>query len=325
MGSLRIYLTGRLAIETGQGSIIDHTRSSVVERVALAVLVVERHRPVAIDEIADIVWEDQRPDDWSEKITGGLRNLSESIDLAMTDDIRLERSNDLVRLVLPSDVWVDMEHAHRSLERATAAMSEGDLGRAISLSTTAAVIGRRPFLPGVEGRWISSQRTNHRANLIDGLLLRARGALRSGAADEAVRIARRALAHDPLHEPTLRLLMRSLDAAGNRVDALRAYEEFRVSVAKHPGTSPTHETEELASQLRAPTTADLDALTPRQSEVAFLLAEGLTNRQISERLFISLQTAETHVKHILTKLGLSSRSQVAALVAAQRRVDPGGD
>lgn len=325
MGSLRIYLTGRLAIETGQGVIVDHTQSSDVERVTLALLVLERHRPVAIDEVADILWEGERPEDWSEQIASGLEDLRGSIDQLGTDDIRMERSNDLVRLVLPSDVWVDMEHAHRSLERATAAMNEGDLDRAIALSTTAAVIGRRPFLPGLEGRWISSQRANQRANLIDGLLLRARGALRSEAADEAVRIARQALDRDPLHEPALRVLMRSLDAAGNRVDALRAYEEFRVSVAKHPGTTPTHDTEELAAELRAPTTADLDALTPRQSEVALLLAEGLTNRQISERLFISLQTAETHVKHILTKLGLSSRSQVAALVAAQRRVDSSED
>jgi DNA-binding CsgD family transcriptional regulator len=54
------------------------------------------------------------------------------------------------------------------------------------------------------------------------------------------------------------------------------------------------------------------ALSPREAEVTALVAEGLTNRQIGERLFISERTAENHVKHILTKLDFASRSQIAA-------------
>jgi predicted ATPase/DNA-binding CsgD family transcriptional regulator len=56
-------------------------------------------------------------------------------------------------------------------------------------------------------------------------------------------------------------------------------------------------------------------LTRRQREVAVLLAEGLSNREIAERLVISLRTAETHVDHILGKLGLTSRAGVASWVA----------
>lgn len=82
-----------------------------------------------------------------------------------------------------------MEHGHWSLERAEAAMRDGDLDNLILTSTMAAVVGKRPFLPDLESSWIRFRRANHRANLIDGLVLRARGALRSGTADEAVRIA----------------------------------------------------------------------------------------------------------------------------------------
>ncbi|GLZ28393.1 LuxR family transcriptional regulator [Lentzea sp. NBRC 105346] len=53
-------------------------------------------------------------------------------------------------------------------------------------------------------------------------------------------------------------------------------------------------------------------LSPRESEVARLVAEGLTNRGIAERLYISERTAQNHVQHILTKLGFSTRSQIAA-------------
>ncbi|MFH8660027.1 ATP-binding protein [Streptomyces afghaniensis] len=60
-------------------------------------------------------------------------------------------------------------------------------------------------------------------------------------------------------------------------------------------------------------------LTPRETEVARLVAEGLANQQIADRLVIARRTAEGHVERILSKLGFSNRSQIAAWVTAQRR------
>jgi non-specific serine/threonine protein kinase len=57
-------------------------------------------------------------------------------------------------------------------------------------------------------------------------------------------------------------------------------------------------------------------LTKREREVAELITEGLTNREIGARLFIAERTVDTHVSRILAKLGCSSRAQVAATVAA---------
>jgi DNA-binding NarL/FixJ family response regulator len=54
------------------------------------------------------------------------------------------------------------------------------------------------------------------------------------------------------------------------------------------------------------------------SEVAELVARGLTNRQISTELMLSEHTVATHVRNILKKLGLDSRNQVAAWFAQQR-------
>jgi non-specific serine/threonine protein kinase len=56
-------------------------------------------------------------------------------------------------------------------------------------------------------------------------------------------------------------------------------------------------------------------LTRREREVAGLVAQGLTNRQIGGRLFIAERTVDTHVGHILAKLGCGSRAQVAVMVA----------
>ena len=54
------------------------------------------------------------------------------------------------------------------------------------------------------------------------------------------------------------------------------------------------------------------ALTRREAEVAALAARGLTNRDIAARLFLSVRTVETHLDHMLTKLGFRTRTQLAA-------------
>ena len=62
-------------------------------------------------------------------------------------------------------------------------------------------------------------------------------------------------------------------------------------------------------------------LTPRESEVLALMAEGLGNRQIARRLFISEKTAKVHVRHIFEKLGVGSRVQ--AVLASQQLLNGG--
>lgn len=63
------------------------------------------------------------------------------------------------------------------------------------------------------------------------------------------------------------------------------------------------------------------ALTPREREIVLLVAQGKSNRDIAEALVISERTARTHVSHVLTKLGLRSRTQ-AALWAVREGLVP---
>ncbi|MCW5821448.1 MAG: response regulator transcription factor [Cyanobacteria bacterium TGS_CYA1] len=61
----------------------------------------------------------------------------------------------------------------------------------------------------------------------------------------------------------------------------------------------------------------VDPLSPRELEVLALIVEGLSNQEVSDRLFISLATTKTHVRNILNKLAVNDRTQAA--VQAMRR------
>jgi DNA-binding CsgD family transcriptional regulator len=64
-----------------------------------------------------------------------------------------------------------------------------------------------------------------------------------------------------------------------------------------------------------------ESLTPTEHRVVDLVVEGLSNPKIGERLFISRRTVQTHLAHVFTKLGISSRTQLAA-EATRRRPAP---
>ena len=62
-----------------------------------------------------------------------------------------------------------------------------------------------------------------------------------------------------------------------------------------------------------------DPLTRRQHEIAALVAEGLSNREIAQRLVISKRSVDAHLEHILVKLGASSRVQIANWMRSRLR------
>ncbi|HUR08086.1 MAG TPA: LuxR C-terminal-related transcriptional regulator [Nonomuraea sp.] len=65
--------------------------------------------------------------------------------------------------------------------------------------------------------------------------------------------------------------------------------------------------------------ADPVRLTRREREIAALVAQGMTNKQIAAALVIAQRTAEAHIEHILNKLGFNSRAQIAVWVGDQAR------
>jgi DNA-binding NarL/FixJ family response regulator len=65
-------------------------------------------------------------------------------------------------------------------------------------------------------------------------------------------------------------------------------------------------------------TKDADPLTPREREIAGLVAKAMSNREIASRLFLSERTVEGHVRNILAKTGTSSRVELTRLLLRDR-------
>ena len=119
-------------------------------------------------------------------------------------------------------------------------------------------------------------------NVLGGLRAGASGfLLKDSPPDQIVAAIHRVAAGDPILSPaiTRRLMDRAVATAGTR-------EQARAALA---------------------------GLTPREHEVVVGIARGETNAEISARLYMSVATVKAHITHILTKLGLGNRTQIALL------------
>ncbi|MEQ1701911.1 MAG: LuxR C-terminal-related transcriptional regulator, partial [Ilumatobacteraceae bacterium] len=145
----------------------------------------------------------------------------------------------------------------------------------------------------------------------DGMLLLAEGDAAGAAAALSTVLAE----PDPsLYVPTIAslrtILASAMLAAGDRAGALVVARAAVDELKGWPGWRRDR-AEALVRRLEGTVRADGE-LTNREREVAALIAEGLTNSQLAERLYISPKTAAVHVSNILMKLGLSGRAEVAA-------------
>jgi DNA-binding NarL/FixJ family response regulator len=113
------------------------------------------------------------------------------------------------------------------------------------------------------------------------------------------------------------------------VPAETLFEAVRVIAAGDALLAPTI-TRRLIAEFarlrpRQPTQPDgLAVLTARETEILGLVAEGLSNAEIAERLVLSDETVKTHVSHVLRKLGLRDRAQAVVIAYESGLVVPGG-
>ncbi|MDW5597364.1 helix-turn-helix transcriptional regulator, partial [Conexibacter stalactiti] len=135
----------------------------------------------------------------------------------------------------------------------------------------------------------------------------------AGAAELALAAATLAAAHDgELDAARARLLAgQALAASGRRAAAIEqltlAEEVFARRGIGLLRPLAVRELRELGRRVASPD----GALSPREREIAELIASGSSNQQIADTLVISLRTVETHARSVRRKLGVASRADVA--------------
>ncbi|HET9341324.1 MAG TPA: LuxR C-terminal-related transcriptional regulator [Candidatus Eremiobacteraceae bacterium] len=94
-------------------------------------------------------------------------------------------------------------------------------------------------------------------------------------------------------------------------------DDFSELRARFPATLGALAEFDQVAEISGPPSPSVDThgLTPREIEVAALLTEGLTNREMADKLTLSVRTVETHVDRILGKLGVSSRTRAASMIS----------
>ncbi|GAA4474817.1 hypothetical protein GCM10023094_11140 [Rhodococcus olei] len=193
---------------------------------------------------------------------------------------------------------------------AVAAWRQGDRDSALRRLQQALVLIRRRKDPLLAAQclealaWITAEAGSARRAAV---LLGAAQALGQVAGTSTVVVPHLLVHHDECERTARRALgQRAFETAHGEGGALDLDAAIAYALGEQPTAAP-------------PTTGPSTELTKRERQVADLVAEGLTNKAIAARLVISQRTADGHVEHILTKLGFTSRAQIAAWVTEHRQ------
>jgi DNA-binding SARP family transcriptional activator len=246
-----VYLTGGLRVEGPSGAFAESDLPGAQARVALAALVIER-RPLSRDQLADVVWDERLPPRWTGALHTVISKLRSLMTAAGLDGRAVVASvGGTYAITLPPDTWVDLEDAHRRLDRAEGALRHDDLSTATAEATVASGILRRPLLAGIDGHWIEERRRHEMLALYRCYVVLAEGWLRRGDHRLAAVIAESAVELDPLRETGYRLLMQAEWECGDRAAALRALARCERVMAEELAATPSPETAALAERIRS--------------------------------------------------------------------------
>lgn len=158
----RIHLLGRFLIEFGDSAIEERDLPERTGRLAFAYIAMERHRLIPAEDLAQVLWPNERPEDWErslEAVVSKVRALLDRPEFGVSNAIRTTSGGYEMQL---GDVWIDAEVAIRRVEEARSALKQGQAEKARRAAATAADITSRSFLPGEDGSWIDRQRDRFR-------------------------------------------------------------------------------------------------------------------------------------------------------------------
>jgi peptide/nickel transport system substrate-binding protein len=212
--------------------------------------VAQEGRPVPRDELAEVLWGDVVPATWEKALRVLMTKLRALLgECGIDGSAALTSAFGCYKLTLPPGAWIDVDAAREALERAEAALVEGNLDHARVQAPVGAALARRSFLPGEDGPWVEGKRRELRDVLMRSLECLRDASLRAGEATEAIRHGEEVIELEPFRESGYRRLMESHAAAGNPAEGLRVYERCRRFLADELGAYPSPETEAVYRDL----------------------------------------------------------------------------
>ena len=248
----RLYLTGGLRLDGPAGHFTDTDLPGRQGRITFAALAVER-RPLSHDQLADIIWDESPPSQWRTALAPVISKTRSLISATGLDGSEvLTSGGGAYRLVLPADIWVDLEDALARLDRAEGALRHDQHADAVRDATVASSILRRPFLTGIDSVWADRLRERLAEALYRCSIALATAWNHLGDHQLAATVARTAVDLDPLREVGHRLLIRAEHGRGDHSAALRAYSHCVEILATELDTTPSPETVGLAEAIRSP-------------------------------------------------------------------------
>jgi WD40 repeat protein/DNA-binding SARP family transcriptional activator len=246
----RIVLAGRIAVQIGDATVDERVLSGRQPRLAFTLLVVERHRPVTSEELAENLWPEQRPDTWQTALRGVVSRVRGFIVAAGVGPREAVHAHaGTYQLLPPRDLEVDIERAVAETDLAAAALAVEDAAGAADLAARARSVLARPLLPGIDSSWVEARRRELALALHRALDVLGEARLRSGDQTGAATAAEAAIAADPFRESAYRLLIRAFAAAGDGAAGLRVYDRCRDLLALELGVDPAPETQALHLEL----------------------------------------------------------------------------
>ncbi len=246
----RLYLTGALRLDGPVRALTVDDFPGQQGRLAFVALAVER-RPLAHDELADIVWDQAPPPQWKSALAAVVSKIRTLLGAAGLDGATvLSSSGGAYCLSLPPETWVDLEEAIRRLDRAEGALRHGEEMEAAREATVATAILRRPFLAGVDNRWVDGVRRHQLEARYRSAVTLATAWNHLGDHQLAASTAEWAISLDPLRETGYRLLIEAERRRGDHSAALRAFTRCVNTLAEELDVPPSPETFELVASLR---------------------------------------------------------------------------
>lgn len=294
----KMFLLGSWRLENGSGAIHLSTRK-IKSLLAYLILHPEEHTR---EKLAALLWGDSSDTQARGSLRTALKTLRKQVDddLLVTDPEKVQLNPDL-------PLWVDTQEFLRDDFPSNIENQSATILRLQSKVT----LYRGDLLADYYDEWIFPEREHFRELYLDALRQLAQSARTTGDYACAVEYAHKILAVDPTNEPGHQQLMVTLHATGNRLAALKQYEEFKRLLRAELDTDPSAETTALYLDIKQ------SVATPRAG------AERFTNVPVPLTSFVGRQREVGEIKNILaqqrlvtlTGAGGSGKTRLAIQVA----------